>query len=43
MEVGDKKAYEEKGWIADPTFFKVFPLKFIKGDPATALLDPKGM
>jgi putative ABC transport system permease protein len=40
MEVGDKKAYEEKGLIVDPSFFRVFSLKFIKGDPGTALKDP---
>ena len=40
MEVGDKKAYEEKGWFVEASFFKVFPLKFIKGDPATFLAEP---
>ena len=40
MEVGDKKAYEEKGWFVEASFFQVFPLKFIKGDPATALAEP---
>ena len=40
MEVGDKKAYEEKGWFADSSFFQVFPFKFIKGDPSTALTAP---
>jgi putative ABC transport system permease protein len=43
MEVGDKKSYEEKGWIAEASIFKIFPLKFIKGDPATALVDPKSI
>src|SRR5258706_9122703 len=33
MEVGDKKEYEEKGWFAEPSFFKIFPIKLIKGDP----------
>ncbi len=37
MEAGDKRAYEDKGLIADPTFFDFFPLKFIQGDPGTAL------
>jgi putative ABC transport system permease protein len=39
VEVGEKKAYEEKGMIADSTFFQVFPLTFIRGDRRTALLD----
>ncbi len=40
MESGDKRAYEEKGWFVESSFFKIFPLKFIKGDPATALAGP---
>lgn len=40
MEVGDKKAYEDKGWFVEGSFFRIFPLKFIKGDPATALAEP---
>ena len=40
MEVGDKKAYEEKGLLVDASFFQVFPLKFLKGDPGTALTAP---
>ena len=39
-EVGDKRAYEEKGWFAEASFFQVFPFRFIKGDPATALAAP---
>src|SRR5688572_5739159 len=35
VENGDKKGYEEKGWIVDSTFFQVFPVKFLGGDPAT--------
>ena len=27
MEVGDKKAYEDKGLFVDASFFQVFPLK----------------
>ncbi|HEY1005880.1 MAG TPA: FtsX-like permease family protein [Sphingobacteriaceae bacterium] len=37
MEAGDKRAYENKGLIADPTFFDFFPLEFLQGDPKTAL------
>ena len=35
MEAGDKKGYEAKGWFVESSFFKIFPLKFIVGDPAT--------
>jgi putative ABC transport system permease protein len=40
MEVGDKRGYEEKGWFVEASFFQIFPLRFIKGDPATALTEP---
>jgi putative ABC transport system permease protein len=40
MEAGDKKGYEAKGWFVESSFFKIFPLKFIGGDPATALSSP---
>ncbi|MCW3087623.1 MAG: FtsX-like permease family protein, partial [Sediminibacterium sp.] len=40
MEVGDNKNYEEKGIIADPSLFQVFPLAFTRGDAATALNAP---
>jgi putative ABC transport system permease protein len=40
MERGANRAYEEKGLIADSTFFSMFPLKFLKGDAKTALEDP---
>ena len=38
MEVGEKRAYEEKGRFVDPSFFQVFPLQFISGDPSTAFV-----
>ncbi|HMK18507.1 MAG TPA: ABC transporter permease [Chitinophagaceae bacterium] len=41
MEVGEKRNYEEKGWFVESSFFQIFPLKFSKGDPATALIEPK--
>src|SRR5215204_142045 len=41
VEVGDKKAYEEKGIFVDGSFLQVFPLRLIKGDPATALGAPR--
>jgi len=37
MENGDKKAYEDKGMFVESSFFKIFPLQFIKGDPSNAL------
>jgi len=40
MEVGEKKGYEEKGLYAESSFFKVFPLELIEGNPATALAAP---
>jgi putative ABC transport system permease protein len=39
LESGEKKAYEDKGMFVESTFFRVFPLKFENGDPATALAD----
>src|SRR5215831_4890069 len=43
IEAGDKKNYEDKGWITEPSFFKVFPLKFTKGDATTALSSPEAI
>jgi putative ABC transport system permease protein len=43
MEVGEKGGYEEKGWFVEPSFLKIFPVKFLHGDPATALSDPNGI
>jgi len=40
MEAGEKRNYEEKGWFVDSSFAQFFSLKFIKGDPATALSAP---
>lgn len=41
MEAGEKRNYEDKGWFAEPSFFEMFSLKFIKGNPATALAEPR--
>jgi putative ABC transport system permease protein len=41
MGVGEKTAYEEKGRFVDPSFFQIFPFKFLKGDPNTALTAPE--
>jgi putative ABC transport system permease protein len=40
MELGEKRNYEDKGWFVESSFFRVFPLKFVSGDPATALIEP---
>ncbi|HEU4471077.1 MAG TPA: FtsX-like permease family protein [Flavisolibacter sp.] len=40
MELGDKRAYEEKGLFAEASFFRLFPLELLKGDAATALASP---
>lgn len=40
MEVGEKMGYEDKGLFADSTFFSIFPLQMLKGDPNTALDQP---
>ncbi len=40
MELGEKKAYENKGLMADSNFFTIFPLEFARGNAATALADP---
>lgn len=37
MEVNGQSSYEQKGLIADSTFFTMFPLEFLQGDPKTAL------
>ncbi len=39
MEVGDKKAYEEKGWLVDPSFLHVFSIELKYGDANTALTE----
>src|SRR6185295_6995622 len=41
MEKDDKKFYEEKGMLVEGSFFKVFPLRFQRGNPATALYAPE--
>ena len=37
LEVNGISSYENKGLIADSSFFTIFPLKFLKGDPKNAL------
>src|SRR6476661_106349 len=43
FEVNQKTDYEGKGWFTEASFFKIFPLAFEKGDPATALTMPSSM
>ncbi|HJW16297.1 MAG TPA: ABC transporter permease [Flavisolibacter sp.] len=43
FEVNQKSNYEEKGWFSEASFFKLFPLGFKKGDPATCLTTPASM
>ncbi|HYC29483.1 MAG TPA: ABC transporter permease, partial [Chitinophagaceae bacterium] len=43
VEANEKSNYEERGWFVDASFFQVFPIKFIHGDPNTALTDPNGI
>ena len=40
LKSGDKQIYEEGGVMVDPDFLEMFTLKFLKGDPETALDDP---
>jgi putative ABC transport system permease protein len=39
----DKTFSEERWFNTDPTFFKVFSVPFIKGDPETALREPNSV
>ena len=43
FEAGDKKLYEGNGFLSDPAFFKLFPLKFRFGSPDKALDDPNSI
>ena len=43
VELGEKKGYEEKGWFTEPSFFNIFPFKFVAGKPSTALTDPNAI
>jgi putative ABC transport system permease protein len=40
VRIGDKKFQEEKAFLADSSFFKVFDFKLLKGNPHTALTEP---
>jgi putative ABC transport system permease protein len=43
MEADEKRSYEDKGWFVDSSFCKLFSLKFISGDPITALSYPRSV
>ncbi len=43
VSYNDKTFKEEKFAYADPTFFKLFDFAFIKGNPVTALTEPKSV
>ena len=43
MEVGEKRNYEEKGWFVEPAFLNMFSLRLSKGDPGTALVEPRAV
>lgn len=40
VKVGDQSFYEENGFLADSTFFRVMTYDFVEGDPNTALNTP---
>ncbi len=40
VEANNIQAYEEKWLLTESTFFNLFPLELISGDPQTALADP---
>ncbi len=39
----DKRFYEERYLLAEPSIFKVFSFKFLRGNPETSLLNPHSM
>ena len=43
VEYGDEKFYEEGILFADSTFFEVFDLKLLEGNPETALVHPRSI
>ena len=43
METDEKRSYEDKGWFVDSSFCKFFTLKFLNGDPVTALSSPRSV
>ncbi|TDH28783.1 FtsX-like permease family protein [Segetibacter sp. 3557_3] len=43
LEHENVKAYEEKYMFTEASFFSIFPLKFLQGDPKTALAEPSSV
>ncbi len=43
ISYGDKHFVETQFWFADSTFFDVFPIRMLKGNPRTALTEPMAM
>jgi putative ABC transport system permease protein len=43
VRFGDKSFYENRFYMADATFFKLFSYRFLEGGPETALADPRSV
>ncbi len=43
VRYGDRSFYEDRFFMADASFFTLFSYDFLKGDPATALADPRAV
>ncbi len=43
LRCNDKEIYQDGGVMVDPDFLKMFSLRFLMGDPETALDDPHSM
>jgi len=43
VRYGELSFYERRFFLADATFFTMFSYDFLKGDPATALADPRAV
>ena len=40
---GEKRFFENRVWFADPEIFRLFRMRFLQGDPATALTEPNAV
>jgi putative ABC transport system permease protein len=40
FRIGERVFYEQKGYLADSTFFRLFDYRFLQGDPIHALDEP---
>jgi putative ABC transport system permease protein len=43
FSIGDRNQYEERGLLADPSFFTMFDFPYLRGNPDTALDDPSSL